>query len=250
MMKHFLYCTFALLLLVPCSCATVNSVSYGEFPASELPEGSAQEGSSEYVLQLADVIEIKFFYHPELDEIVTVRPDGRISLQLIDDVSVAGLTPLELDKILSEKYSGTVIKPEITVMVRQFAGQKVYVGGEVNAPGLIPTSGTLTALQAILRAGGFKETAHPGSVIIIRKGPKDVPLARKLNLKDVISGKGPAKDIVLKSFDIVYVPKTSIAKANKFVEQHITKMIPGRLGANFSYIIYDGDVETETQVVP
>lgn len=236
MIRHLFYFLIVLVLPGLISCVSINSSGHIDFTPSEATEGLAQEKNSEYILQLGDVLDIKFFYNPKLNENVKIRPDGKISLQLIDEVMAAGFPPSELDRILTEKYSETLSEPNVTVIVKEFVGQQVFVGGEVNAPGIIPISGKLTILRAILQAGGFKETAHTSSVVIISRNPGNMPEARKVNIKKVISGKAPENDIALRPFDVVYVPKTFIAKADKFVDQYIRKMIPGTLSAGFSYI--------------
>lgn len=226
---------FVLLGLI--SCANMNSSGSIDFTAPKAVEGPVQETNNEYVLQLGDVIDIKFFYNPKLNELLKIRPDGKISLQLVEEVLAVGLTPAELDRILTEKYTKVIRQPEVAVIVKEFVGQEVYVGGEVKVPGVIPISGKLTALQAIFQAGGFRETAHPASVVIISMNMEMKPVARKINIKKIISGKAPEKDNFLRPFDIVYVPKTFIAKADRFVDQYIRKMIPGTLSAGFSYFV-------------
>lgn len=191
-----------------------------------------------YRIQLGDQLDIKFFYNPELNETVFVRPDGRISLQLVDDVDAAGLTSSELDSILTQKYAKELRKPVVTVIVRSFAGQRVYVGGEVNSPGLVNITTGMTTLQAILTAGGFRETAKPEGVIVIRKGPDNRPIPIRADLKKTIYGKGESGDIPLRPYDIVYVPKTLIAQANKFVNQYVERLLLFRgttLGFGFTY---------------
>jgi protein involved in polysaccharide export with SLBB domain len=88
-----------------------------------------------YIIQPGDQLDIKFFYNPELNENVTVRPDGLISLQLVDEVHASGLTPAQLDDLLTQKYSRELKKPMVTVIMRSFTMQRVYVGGEVNRQG-------------------------------------------------------------------------------------------------------------------
>jgi len=204
------------------SCASVNSLTSNLNPI-EANQESVQE---EYVLQPGDVIEIKFFYNPELNEHIIIRPDGKISLQLIDEVEAAGLTPSKLDRILTGKYEKILKFPEVTVIVKEFSGQKIYVGGEVNSPGIIPLSGKLTSLQAILQAGGFKNTAELKSVVILRNQGTEDPLFMTINLKEDLSTAAHQNDILLKPYDIVFVPKTTIAKMNQFVDQYIEKLIP------------------------
>ncbi|HQJ10087.1 MAG TPA: polysaccharide biosynthesis/export family protein, partial [Deltaproteobacteria bacterium] len=93
--------------------------------------------TDEYVLQPYDSLEIKFFYNPELNDTVTIRPEGKISLQMIDEVRAAGLTPAQLDDLLTQKYGLLLNRVMITVIVRTFTDQKVYVGGEVFLPQVV-----------------------------------------------------------------------------------------------------------------
>jgi len=198
------------------------------------------EEINEYKLKVGDTIVIKFFYNPELNEEVIIRPDGKISLQLIDDVVAAGLSPSELDRLLTEKYSKVLKYPEVTVIIKNFAPQVVYVGGEVKAPGFItiPISGQLTTLQAIIKVGGFKNTAELKNVVILRKGKNNKPIFITVNLKDTLKNSQNYSDIFLKPYDIVYVPRTTIAKFNQFVEQYIDKLIPISRTIGFSWVYY------------
>ena len=177
----------------------------------------------EYRLQVGDEIQLKFYLSPELDQEVIVRPDGRISLQLLDDVAAVGLTPMELDRIVTDRYRTELRNPEITVIVKRLAA-KVYVGGEVRQPRFVAHTGSLTVLQAVFEAGGFMDTAEPASVILLRRLNDDKGIAAKLDLKKVINAE--AEDIALMPSDIIFIPKSTIAEVNLFVEQYITKMIP------------------------
>jgi len=189
-----------------------------------------------YMIQPGDQLDIKFFYNPEINETVTVRPDGKISLQLVDEVQAAGLKPSQLDADLTEKYSHELKKPMIAVIVKSFEGQRIYVGGEVNRQGLIKLTGGMTPLQAVLDAGGFKETANPESAIVIRKGLGNKPIPIEMNLADAMQGKNSSAHFLLQSSDIIYVPKSTIAKANKFVNQYIEKLLLYRgVSLGFSY---------------
>jgi polysaccharide export outer membrane protein len=178
-----------------------------------------------YAIAPGDQLDIKFFYNPELNESVTVRPDGMISLQLIDEIQAAGLQPAELDSKLTELYSRELRKPVLTVIVRSFTRQRVYVGGEVNTPGLLVLPAGMTALQAVFQSGGFKETAQPAETLIIRKGANNIPIPLRIDLTAVMSANGKVFDFELKPDDIVYVPKSAIANANKFIEQYIGGML-------------------------
>lgn len=241
---------YILIIAALFSCAHPNYSTSVHSATAETAKNDTGEINSEYILQEDDVLEIKFFYNPELNEHVPIRPDGKISLQLIDDVQAAGLSPLELDKILTRKYSVIFFKPEITVIVKKFASQKVYIGGEVAFPSLISLNENMTALQAILNAGGFRETAQPADIIVISRGANGIPVARAVDLQKVISGESPESDAYLKPYDIVFVPKSLIANVNKFVDQYIDKIVPDFISVGFSYSIYKGKQKGTVETIP
>jgi protein involved in polysaccharide export with SLBB domain len=197
-------------------------------PASEvsasLPDLSVQE--QEYRIHVGDQLEIKFYYNPELNEVVIVRPDGRISMQLVHEIMVAGITPAELSDLLAQKYADEIKTPEITVIVRSFSAQKVHVGGEVSNPGVLDLIGPMTVLQAISNSGGFLDTARSGDVMVIRRKANNKPLVLSVNLNKVIDGSDLQQDVTLMPSDLVYVPKSQIANVNQWVNQYIRKNIP------------------------
>lgn len=194
--------------------------------------------TEDYYLQPGDNLEIKFFNNPELNENLTIRPDGKISLELIDEVQAAGLTPAQLDELLTEKYNSQLREVVITVILKSFGGQKIYVGGEVNLPQVLNMVGKVNALQAIFDAGGLRDDAKISSVVIVSRGPDNQPFARKVNLKKALKGELPEEEYLLKPFDMVYVPKTNLAKADQFIT-HIYKFIPPRVGLSFMYELHN-----------
>jgi len=221
------------LLLSLCACSTRQHATVSQMPAMT---ASAPTAPPPYLIQPGDQLDIKFFYNPELNEAVTVRPDGKISLQLIDEARAAGLTPAQLDNYLTKEYARELKKPEVAVIVKSFSAQKIYVGGEVNRQGLVDLRPGMTPLQAVLNAGGFKETAMPEGAIIIRKGPENQPVPIRVDLKGALYGNGSAANMPLQPYDVVYVPKSAIAKANKFVQQYIENLLLFRgVSLGFSY---------------
>lgn len=179
-----------------------------------------------YHLQPGDQLAIRFYRNPELDQDVTVRPDGMISLPFVDEVQAAGRSPKELDAELTRRYTGELATPDVAVIVQQFAGHKVYVGGEVGSQGVIPMSTPLTLYQAIQEAGGFLDTAHPETVVVVRRDGKGEVVSRLVNLEHVQDGSNLAEDIYLAPYDVVWVPKSGIANADVFVDQYIRKLLP------------------------
>lgn len=190
-----------------------------------------------YVLQPGDVLEVKFFYNPELNQAQPVRPDGRISLELIGDAQAAGKTVEQLRGHLAERYAATLKQPEVVVIVKEVAPRRIYVGGEVNSPGLLRVPGSLTALQAIFEAGGFKRSGQMKQVVILRYQGTPEPLFMTLDLKSSLNKGGPARDVPLQPFDVVWVPKTRVAKLNDFVDQYFRQLtpVPVVLGLNYMF---------------
>jgi polysaccharide export outer membrane protein len=188
-----------------------------------------------------DVLKIEFLYHPELNATQTVRPDGKISLRLVNEVDVAGLGPEEVRQRLLEGYSTQLKDPEITVII-QIDERFVYVGGEVAIPGgqfpiRVPLVGRLTPMEAIMQAGGLKNaSAKLSNVLIIRRiGEKQY--ARTLDLRAAFRN-GECEPFFLEPDDIVFVPRTTIDHANQWVAQYMNKLVPDwiRLNLGYSYV--------------
>jgi protein involved in polysaccharide export with SLBB domain len=223
-----------LMILISFGCATTQQTAQ-QHPSAV---STAVPVNSVYTIHPGDTLDIKFFYNPELNETVVVRPDGFISLQLVDEVKAAGLEPKKLTQNLTELYSRDLKKPVVTVIVKSFEGQRVYVGGEVNQQGLITMPAGLTALQAVMQAGGLKVTAQPSEILVIRKGPDRRPVPIKVNLEALLEGDGNGSDFRLQSEDIVFVPKSPIAKANQFVNQYVEQLLLFRgVSFGFSYVL-------------
>jgi protein involved in polysaccharide export with SLBB domain len=221
----FIFISLLVLSLVGCGPAVKAAPPVGS-PAS--PQGGPRDPitEQEYRIQVGDQLDIKFFYNPELNEQVIVRPDGRISLQLIPEIVASELTPAILTKQLTEKYAADLKQPRVTVIVRGFGSQRVFVDGEVAQPGMIPILGMMTALQAISQAGGMKVTARSSDVIIIRRGAANKPLAFPINLKKARDGSDLSQDISLAPFDIIFVPRSRVANVNVWMDQYIRQNIP------------------------
>lgn len=173
-----------------------------------------------------DLVDVKFFYTPELNESQQIRADGKITLQLAGDVPAAGLTPAELQKALEQKYTGLIENPSVAVIVRAMNHRNVYVGGSVNRPGMLEMPGDMTALSAIMQAGGFNlREAKLKNVLVIRQndGARTV---FSLDVRDALKGDAPPAPFYLHPQDIVYVPRTTIVNVGQWVDQHITRIIP------------------------
>lgn len=224
-MKLVTIALLAVLAFIPGCHSTASSRIVGEPPVSA--------PAKEYRIQPGDQLDVKFFYNPELNEFLTVRSDGRITLQLVNDVVAAGLTPSELTDVLTKAYAAELTNPEIAVIVKTPILERVYVDGEVNRAGLVNLTGPTTALQSIAQAGGMKDTARPEEVIVLRRGEDQVVQAIRVNLKKVVTGKDSTQDIFLRANDIVFVPKTTIANVNAWIDTYIRKNVPLPIGLSY-----------------
>jgi len=186
-----------------------------------------------YTIQLGDELSIKIFGRPELDDDVRVRPDGRISAALVDDVDVAGLTVPELDALITGRYERFFRDPEVSIILRQAANQRVFVGGEVMQPGVVEMTGTMTVIGAVYQAGGFRRSARTDSVVLLRDTNELQPYTMSLNLKEARQDSA----VVLRPYDVVFVPESRIAKVDNFVDQYIRQLLPISLTAGFSYVL-------------
>src|SRR5262249_8222033 len=122
----------------------------------------------DYVIGIEDVLNVVSWRDKELSAEVVVRPDGKISLPMLNDVPAAGMPPEQLAAAVQKAATKFVRDPGITVIVREIHSRKVYVVGEVSKPGPVSIGSELNVLQAIAAAGGFTESANKGAVVIVR----------------------------------------------------------------------------------
>jgi polysaccharide export outer membrane protein len=158
----------------------------------------------DYVIGAADTLHIAVWKEPELTATLPVRPDGKISLPLLNDVQAAGLTPMQLGASLTEKLKRYVTDPRVTVVVTQMNSQHIYVLGEVQHTGTLPLLPRMTVLQALATAG-FTQFANTKGIYILRM---DKGQQRKMpfNYKQVVKGESMAQNVVLKPGDTIVVP--------------------------------------------
>lgn len=218
-----------LFALVVCLFACAPNTVTNPAPLSKFQQPGRPTPQTDYLIGVGDTLDIKFMYNPELNELlIPVRPDGRISLQLVNDIQAAGMTPDQLRKSLIDKYSTEIKKPEIGVIVRTFTSNKVFVDGEVLFPGTIDIRGPMTLFEALAQTRGLRETARLSNIIVIRKDAEGKPMSTNIDYRKIIDGTDMSQNIYLMPYDIVYIPKSNIANLNKFVSEYINQLIPTR----------------------
>jgi polysaccharide biosynthesis/export protein len=158
-----------------------------------------------YVIGPEDVLDINVWKEPDVSRVVPVRPDGRISLPLINDVQASGLSPQQLAALVTEKLRKYFNEPQVTVIVTAINSQRVFVVGEVLRAGAFPLIPGMTVLQALSSAGGFTTFADVKKIHIMRLvDGKHVELP--FNYRDVLKGDNPNQNIKLEPGDTVVVP--------------------------------------------
>lgn len=185
-----------------------------------------QAKKSLYRLGYGDVLEIKFFDNQRFSREVSVRPDGRITLEKVGDIYVAGLTTPEVDSIVTDKFRDILKSPDVTVFIKNFSNQKVYVLGEVNMPGGYFIEREMTVTHAIALAGGYKRSANLRSVLIVRKSENGELFAERINMKNILSSKVKGEDKYIQAMDVVYVPRTFISNVDVFIDQFFDLVLP------------------------
>ena len=173
-------------------------------PAQPAPQ-SVGAADSSYKIGPQDVLRIDVWKEAEISRAVPVRPDGKISLPLLNDVQASGLTAMELANNITEGLKKFINSPQVTVSVTEINSRRVYVTGEVSKPGAYPLLPNMTALQAVTSAGGFTQFARTKNIYILRnEGGKQTKYS--FNYNDVVKGKRSDENITLQPGDTIVVP--------------------------------------------
>jgi polysaccharide export outer membrane protein len=159
---------------------------------------------ADYVIGVDDILSVVFWKERDLSAEVVVRPDGKISLPMLNDVPAAGMTPEQLAEAIAKTATKYIRDPGATVMVREIRSRKVYVVGEVTKPGAFSLGNGMTVLQALAEAGGFTEYAKKSEVVIVRM-ESGTERRYKFNYNDVMRGKNTAQNIRLLAGDTILV---------------------------------------------
>jgi polysaccharide biosynthesis/export protein len=204
----------SVLLLLPGVAPAQQSSSKSQMSSKELIAlngGSSKDVQNRvtrdpsYVIGPTDVLDITVWKEPEVSRTVSVRPDGRISLPLLNDLQAAGLTPTELAAHITEGLKKFMTATQVTVIVATINSQRIYIIGEVTRAGAYPLVPGMTVLQALSSAGGFTQFANIKNIWLLRQ-EKGQQMKYAFNYKDVTSGKKPEQNVLLKADDTIIVP--------------------------------------------
>jgi polysaccharide export outer membrane protein len=174
-------------------------------PEKTADSPSAASNPSGYRIGEQDLLNITVWKEPELSGSVVVRPDGKITLPLVNDIHAAGLSPDELRELITERLHPFLTVPEVTVAVREINSRKVYVIGQIAHEGSYRINSTTTVLQIIAEAGGLNEFANRKRIYLLRK-ENGAQIRLNFNYDKVVKGKDPSQDVLLRPGDTIVVP--------------------------------------------
>lgn len=200
------------LLTVALLLSSVAVAAYGQAPTL------GQFGREErYTLNPGDVIEIQYRYTPEFNQTVTIQPDGFISLEIGGDMKVSGRNVAQVRAMILAKARERLASPELNVILKEFQKPFVVVAGEVTQPGRIDMRDRMTAIQAVMMAGGFKESAKSSQILVYRKLNSDTAEVRMLNFKTLKRTSDLENDLTLQPGDMIMVPRDRLSKVERYV---------------------------------
>lgn len=224
---------------LPVACCLLMAVTFAGCTTTAPQQSSSRflawnDSQPSYRLQAGDQVSIVHPYSPELNQDVTILPDGSIVLPLIGTVPAAGNEPAELAQQLEVSYLSELKEPDVSVIPRTIGPTRVLVGGEVRNPGVFEYSGRIGVVEALFTAGGFEDTANRSSVVLLRRSAENEPMLKVINVASILSGTGLDSDLPLQQYDIVFVPKSAVAEVGSFVDLYITRIIPFNRGFSYS----------------
>ena len=198
----------ALILLTACAAVSAQL----QRPRLRTPQ------EERYLVQPGDVLEVQYRYSPEFNQTFTVQPDGYVSLQVGGDVKVSGKNVEQVRQLILQKAGERLQEPEATVILKEFQKPYFVVAGEVVQPGKIEMRERVTAIQAIMLAGGLKESARSSQILLFRKINSDTAEVKVLNLKKIRRTSDLENDLTLQAGDMLLVPRDTISKIERFMK--------------------------------
>ncbi len=215
------------ILILAARCIAQNSVNQTTSHAAAGQTGEAiqfQQRYLRYRLAVGDTVEVLFEYSPELNQTLSIQPDGFVTLRDVGDLHIAGQTVSEATETLRKAYSNILNDPSITVVLKDFQRPSFVVDGQVSKPGRYELRGDITVTEAIAVAGGFLTSAKHSQVLLFRRASDEWLRARILNVKDMTKRGDLREDVFLQPGDMLVVPKSFFSKIEPFVPRAVVGM--------------------------
>lgn len=216
-MRHLDLCLLVFVLLL--GPAEVCSQTDPNLPQSITgPALTNRHEPEQYRIHRSDKLEIQLPFSPEYNEIVTVQPDGRISVREVEPVMVLGKTLPEAEALVAAAYTGVLSKPVVSILLKEFLKPSFYASGEVGHPGRYEILSDITLLQAISEAGGLvNERARKKQIVVFRPLGNGTYESKVIDIKQMLDAKGPEEDYAILPGDIIYVPQNRTSKIQRFL---------------------------------
>ncbi|HMA48458.1 MAG TPA: polysaccharide biosynthesis/export family protein [Magnetospirillaceae bacterium] len=187
-----------------------------------------------YRIGTGDKLHIAFPLTPELDEDVLIRPDGAATLKVAGEVDIGGLTFKDASDVIAKAAVKRLKNPEVAISLLEAPGVQIYIGGEVKKPGAYPLAGSVNAFGALQLAGGTADTGNLDQIILIRRAPDDRPMMTLVNLRAILEGRD-TRQFRLYQGDMLFVPKTTVAQFDLWIDQWVTKALPFSRNVGYSW---------------
>lgn len=219
----------------------------GTAPVAAQTTQASEPAVAEYRLLAGDEISVKMPLNPELDASGPIGPDGGFSIPLAGRIPIGGLTLGDAERRISDalREAKVVANARPGIVVAKYMGA-VYVGGEVRTPGAIPLTRAMNPLQAILSAGGMLNSARTRKVAIIRQAAQAPQRIETVNIRDIVKTGGSGAPVMLSPGDVIFVPKSTIAEVNLFIDQFVNGIVPNALHFNVNMGNNNGTATTIT----
>lgn len=170
-----------------------------------------------YRLNPGDVLDVAYRYTPEFNQTVTIQPDGYVILEIVGDIKLSELTVEEARGAIAKRASARLKDPEVTILLKEFQKPYFVVSGEVLQPGRFDMREQLTAVQAVMMAGGFRDSAKSSQVVIFRKINQEFAEVKTVNFKNLKKTSDLENDLELQSGDMIFVPRNKWSGFEKYI---------------------------------
>ena len=213
--------------LCPAAGQERSAITTAQTAQTDPPDGSQDSTSAarpifaqrypRYLLRPSDVLQLTFPITPEFDQTISIQPDGFVSLRGVGDLYIAGKSVPELLEALHKLYGNFLNDPIINIEMKDFEKPYFTAGGEFGRPGKYELRGDTTVAEAVAIAGGFTEKAKHSEVLVFRRVPGGWEAAKRLDVKQMIVKGDLGEDVHLRPSDLIYVPKSKLAKIKEFI---------------------------------
>lgn len=212
-MKKRLFISLLIYILAICL-LMIPTRAHGQSAAPTLKPAA----ENRYRLNPGDVLDIVYRYTPEFNQTVTIQPDGYVILQIVGDVKIGTMTVEEARAEISKRASVRLKDPEVTILLKEFQKPYFVVAGEVVQPGRVEMrEQRMTALQAIMMSGGFRDSAKVSQVVVFRKINQEIAEVKTVNLKDIRKTSDLENDMVIEAGDMIFVPRNRWTKLERYM---------------------------------